>query len=64
MPLSLSLGTDISLSLCVVSPHAGDFKTAAYYCKLSSEAVQAALGGTSIELGHELHKLAQLYFNR
>ncbi len=36
----------------------------ARYCAASCQAVGVAYGEDSIELGNELYKLAQLYFNR
>ncbi len=41
----------------------GDFATSARYCAASCRALGVAYGDDSIELGNELFKLAQLYFN-
>lgn len=41
----------------------GEFKKASHHCTLSSEAVEKAFGSSSVELAHELFKLAQLLFN-
>ncbi|XP_031563260.1 SET and MYND domain-containing protein 4-like [Actinia tenebrosa] len=41
----------------------GDFKNATHHCLQSSEAVEKAYGSSSVEYGHELHKLSQLLFN-
>jgi len=41
----------------------GDYKKATHHCLQSSEAVEKAYGSSSVEYGHELHKLSQLQFN-
>lgn len=41
----------------------GDYKKATHHCLQSSEAVEKAYGSSSVEYGHELHKLSQLLFN-
>ena len=43
---------------------AGEFAKAAEFCGASCRAVEAVHGSHSIELATELHKLAQLLFNR
>ena len=42
----------------------GVFGKAAKFCAASCRAVEAVHGSHSIELATELHKLAQLLFNR
>lgn len=48
--------------LAFICAQNGDHRQAAHYCKMSCESVEATMGGTSIELGRELHKLALLLF--
>ena len=43
---------------------AGEFVKAAEFCAAGCRAVEAVHGSHSIELATELHKLAQLLFNR
>lgn len=45
-------------------PNAGEFVKAAEFCAAGCGAVEAVHGSHSIELATELHKLAQLLFNR
>lgn len=42
----------------------GEFVLATKHCRRSVEAVEVVYGEDSIELAQELHKLAQLLFNR
>ncbi|KAL5477992.1 hypothetical protein EMCRGX_G024864 [Ephydatia muelleri] len=49
-------------TLAFVWAQNGDHRRAAHYCKLSCESVEATMGGSSVELGRELHKLALLLF--
>ena len=52
--------------MCILCPTLGigDFVRAARYCKESVNVVEGLFGSNSIELAHEMHKLAQLLFNR
>ena len=52
--------------MCILCPSLGigDFVRAARHCKESVNVVEGLFGSNSIELAHEMHKLAQLLFNR
>jgi SET and MYND domain-containing protein len=50
-------------SLAWLFAQQGDFLRASQHCRKSVEIVEALFGSESIELAHELHKLAQLLFN-
>ena len=54
------------MSMCILclSLGIGDFVRAARHCKESVNVVEGLFGSNSIELAHEMHKLAQLLFNR
>ena len=56
----------IRRACCVIlsCSSAGQFAKAAEFCGASCRAVEAVHGSHSIELATELHKLAQLLFNR
>lgn len=54
----------LPLYQCVSSLLTGDWTNAASHLERSVRAIGSQYGEDSVELGHQLFKLAQLYFNR